>query len=180
MTGNGADAARADPGSRPPRGLKKLRHAALVRSEAGVQWFERRFGRHPLVQAGRATMRVEKESGGGLLAGAIAFRFFCFVVPFSFVIVFGLGLASNAAGQDPTQLARKSGITGLAASAVQAGANASTTTQWVTLAVACWALFSASTSFVKALWVAHALIWRMPLRRRRHPALSGLAFILAV
>ena len=108
---------------------------------------------------------VEHESsiGGALLAGAVAFRFFIFVVPYVFVLTFGFGLGAQAAGQDPADLARRTGVVGLAANAINASSDASTFTKIVTLGVATYALISASRTMVKALIIVHALTWRVPL-----------------
>ena len=43
----------------------------------------------------------DAQTGGGVLAAALAFRLFMFLVPYAFVMVTGFGLASSAAGQDP-------------------------------------------------------------------------------
>jgi len=56
--------------------------------------------------------------GGGILAGALAFRIFLFMVPYVYVVFTVLGAASHATSQDPAQLARNTGITGVLASAV--------------------------------------------------------------
>src|SRR5580704_18907986 len=60
----------------------------------------------------------DAQSGGGVLAAAVAFRLFMFLVPYAFVMVTGFGLASTGVGQDPKDAARSAGIGGLLASAV--------------------------------------------------------------
>jgi uncharacterized BrkB/YihY/UPF0761 family membrane protein len=131
----------------------------------------------PAVDAALRTLRLQDESGGGLLAGAIAFRFFLFIVPFVFVVVMGLGLGADATGTDLRDVARQAGITGVAAVAVESGATATTGTRWVTFGLAVIALVLGARNFVKAVWVAHALVWRVPLRRPAHATVLGFAFI---
>ena len=60
---------------------------------------------------------------GSVLAAAVAFRIFLFVVPYVFVIVYGFGLTSSAIGSDPRELAREAGVVGLLAASVIAGAD---------------------------------------------------------
>jgi uncharacterized BrkB/YihY/UPF0761 family membrane protein len=120
---------------------------------------------------------LQNESGGGLLAGAIAFRFFLFIVPFVFVLVMGIGLGTDAVGGDIREVARRSGITGVAAVALQSGATASTVVRWTTFLVALVALVTGARNFVRALWVANALLWKAPLQKVAHPTRAGLAFI---
>jgi uncharacterized BrkB/YihY/UPF0761 family membrane protein len=121
--------------------------------------------------------QLQNESGGGLLAGAIAFRFFLFIVPFVFVLVMGIGLGTDAAGGDIQEVARRSGITGVAAVALQSGATASTVVRWTTFVVSLVALLAGARNFTRALWVANALLWKVPLRKLAHPMRAGLAFI---
>ena len=64
----------------------------------------------------------------------VAFRLFMFLVPYAFVMVTGFGLASTAAGQDPSDAARSAGIGGLLANAV---ASTSTLSLWNRLSPWC-------------------------------------------
>jgi len=121
--------------------------------------------------------QLQNESGGGLLAGALAFRFFLFIVPFVFVLVMGIGLGTDATGGDIQEVARKSGITGVAAVALQSGASASTVVRWTTFLVSLVALVTGARNFTRALWVAHALLWKVPLKKMAHPTRAGFAFI---
>src|SRR4029077_5514550 len=56
-------------------------------------------------------------AGGGVLAGAVAFRGFLFLGPYVFMVVGVLGVGASAADEDPGTVARKSGIGGVAAKA---------------------------------------------------------------
>ena len=47
----------------------------------------------------------DAQTGGGVLAAAVAFRLFMFLVPYAFVMVTGFGLSSTAAGQVPKDAA---------------------------------------------------------------------------
>ena len=125
------------------------------------------------VDAAFRWLQLQIEAGVGLLAGAIAFRFFLFLLPAVFVVVIGLGIGADTLHDDPRDVARSLGMAGLAATAVQSGAASSTTTQWVTFALATVALISGSRNLIRVLVVAHALIWRVPPRKVRH--LTGIS-----
>ena len=60
-----------------------------------------------------------------VLAGAVAFRIFLFLVPYVFVAVVGFGVAAEAVDQDAGDLARQAGIGGLVAKAVGGAADLS-------------------------------------------------------
>jgi len=118
--------------------------------------------RSGVVDAGFEVQELDAGVGGGILAGALAFRIFLFMVPFVYVVFTVLGTASAATSQDPAQLARDIGITGVLASAVVKAQDQSAWTIAVLLAGAAVAMFLTAGSLLKALYVVHWLIWRIP------------------
>ena len=119
-------------------------------------------------------------AGGELLAGAIAFRFFLFIVPCVFVVVFGLGLGADAAGANVQDMARRAGIAGIAATAIQSGAPASDLTRWFTFAAAVFAMILGARHLLRALRVAHALIWRVRPQKLRHQITASLVLVVGL
>jgi uncharacterized BrkB/YihY/UPF0761 family membrane protein len=118
--------------------------------------------RSSVVDAGFQVQQLDARVGGGILAGALAFRIFLFMVPFVYVVFTVLGAASPASSQDPAQLARSIGITGVLASAVVQTQDQSAWAQAALVAGAIVALFLTAGSLLKALYVVHWLIWRVP------------------
>jgi uncharacterized BrkB/YihY/UPF0761 family membrane protein len=108
----------------------------------------------------------DAQSGGGVLAAAVAFRLFMFLVPYAFVMCTGFGLASTAAGQDPGDAARSAGITGLLASAVASTSTLSLANRLVALVLGGFALILTSRSLIRVLWIVHRLIWRVQATRK--------------
>jgi uncharacterized BrkB/YihY/UPF0761 family membrane protein len=98
-------------------------------------------------------------AGGGVLAGAVAFRVFLFMVPYVFVLVCVFGLGASASDEDPGTLARQSGIGGLAAKALSGVGDLSVGERIVALVVAGSALLLATRALLKVLRIVHALIW---------------------
>lgn len=115
-----------------------------------------------MVDAGFQVQELDARVGGGILAGALAFRIFLFMVPFVYLVFTVLGAASGATSQDPTQLARNIGITGVLASTMVKAQDQSAWTLTVLVAGAAVALFLTAGSLLKALYVVHWLIWRIP------------------
>ena len=107
----------------------------------------------------------DAQSGGGVLAAAVAFRLFMFLVPYAFVMCTGFGLASTAAGQDPGDAARSAGIGGLLASAVTSTSTLSLVNRLVALVLGGFALALTARSLVRVLWIVHRLIWRVATDR---------------
>jgi len=137
-----------------------------------------------IVAAGYDVQGLDADVGGGILAGAVAFRMFLFMVPFVYVVFTILGLVADTTNQNPADLAKTVGITGVLASAVVSTQDQSAWTQLILVAGATVALFITARSLVKTLFVVNWLIWRTP---RVKPAgqrpillLIGLTVVLSV
>jgi uncharacterized BrkB/YihY/UPF0761 family membrane protein len=115
-----------------------------------------------MVDAGFLVQELDANAGGGILAGALAFRIFLFMVPLVYVVFTVLGAISRAAGQDPGQLARNVGITGILASTVVKVENQSGWAQAALVVGAVVAMLITAGSLMKALYVVHWLIWGIP------------------
>jgi uncharacterized BrkB/YihY/UPF0761 family membrane protein len=114
-----------------------------------------------MVDAGFLVQELDARVGGGILAGALAFRIFLFMVPYVYVVFTVLGAISRALGQDPALLARNAGITGILASAVVKVEQQSAWTQAALVLGAVVTLFITAGGLLKALYVVHWLIWRV-------------------
>ncbi len=164
-------------GRRPSRRLSPS--ALKARAEATRGRLEARRSTNRVLDIAFESVQVLQNSGGPLIAGAIAFRFFVFLVPCVFVFVMGFGLGAHAAGADIHDVARKAGIAGIAATAIESGADASALARWVTFVLALVAAFAGTRNLLKALVMAHALLWDVPPVRIRH-LLRAVAGTVAV
>jgi uncharacterized BrkB/YihY/UPF0761 family membrane protein len=115
--------------------------------------------RSGVVDAGFQLQELDASVGGGILAGALAFRIFLFMVPFVYVVFTVLGAAATS--QDPAQLARTLGITGVLASAVVTVHDQSAWAQALLVLGAAGAMFITAGSLLKTLYVVHWLVWRV-------------------
>jgi uncharacterized BrkB/YihY/UPF0761 family membrane protein len=138
-----------------------------VRVQTELQTRRQRSG---MVDAGFLVQELDTRVGGGILAGALAFRIFLFMVPVVYVLFTVLGLTSRALGHDPAQLAKDAGITGVLASTVVKVSDQSTWTLVTLILGAVVTMFITAGGLLKALYVVHWLVWRVP---RVRPA--GLA-----
>jgi len=168
--------------SAPGRAAGRIRRFAgrrrqwLTSEQARLQQeLQDRRQRSGMVDAGFLVQELDARVGGGILAGALAFRIFLFMVPVVYVIFTALGVASRALGHDPAQLAKGAGITGILAGTVVKVADQSTWTLITLILGAVVTMFITAGSLLKALYVVHWLIWRVP---RVMP--TGLAPRLAV
>jgi hypothetical protein len=109
---------------------------------------------------GLAFSLFERDSsiGGGLLAGALAYRLFVLLLPSALLLVSGFGLYAGIADQSPSQIAREAGLHGLIAS--QVAASSSSHNRWIIFVLMIPAVLYALVKLYRALAVVHALAWR--------------------
>lgn len=129
--------------------------------------------RIPALAAGLQGVRSDRALGGSLLAGAMSFRLFLWLVPAALILVGGFGLASNAGTTDASGLAE--GV-GLSAYIVDSIAESSTGGSVVAVLVGAVALWWGGIGAYKALRTIHQLAWRLPVEPGRAAWKGGLWF----
>lgn len=155
-----------------PSKLERLRKAAQ-RIRADLE--ARRAGSASIDTAFEAVKR-DAQSGGGVLAAAVAFRLFMFLVPYALVMITGFGLASTGVGQDPKDAARAAGISGLLASAVGSESSLSLLNRILVLVLGGVALALTARSLVGVLWIVDRLIWGVQPKRKPTPWAALILF----
>ena len=119
----------------------------------------------------------DTEAGGSVLAAALGFRVFLFLVPYVCFLLIVAGYVSDIFHRDATQLFSGRGIAALTASGI------TTTQDWgrgarlSALVVVAYALFLSARSFLKVLRIVHMLIWRATPSRLRHPTRATFVFM---
>jgi membrane protein len=164
--GTGAEPEAEAPAEPRPRRFASLRRR-IRRSEAHIEakYDEARAHRAestPIDVAFRV-IEADRRYAGGLIAGGMAFKIFVVLVPFAFVIVAAFGFVGEAVDADePVQLARELGMTGLVASAINSSIGSSTAERVLTLLVALYALLYTTWNLVRATRAVHGLAWDAP------------------
>jgi uncharacterized BrkB/YihY/UPF0761 family membrane protein len=118
--------------------------------------------------------------GGGILAGAVAFRIFLFLVPYVFVFVIGLGALATTAHESARTVARTTGVAGIAAQAMVTSSKTALHTQIISLLIGVFALVVAARTALKTMRIVHALVWGVPLVARRTSMVAALGLIVIV
>lgn len=116
-------------------------------------------------------------AGGAVIAGALAFRIFLFLVPYIFVFVVGVGYAADAAKEDPGRLARDSGIGGLVAKAVSGAAKLSGFERATAFTVGAFALFFGARSLLKVLRLSYGMVWNVRPSKAKKTMVPTLVLI---
>jgi membrane protein len=167
----------AEAASRMAR-LRAQQARVLTRLEGMRAGLEQRRPRSQMIDSAFRAFEHDVAAGGGVLAGAVAFRVFLFLVPYSFVVVVGLGFGADAKHHDAGDLARAAGIGGLAAKAMASVGDLSTTQRIISLVVATFALLLATRALLKVLRIVHALIWQT--RAGKLPKTNRAALVLVL
>ena len=131
------------------------------------------------VDIGFRAYEHDTSAGGAVIAGAVAFRMFLFIVPYVFVVVVGIGVAADAAEEDAGDLARSAGIGGLVAKAVSGAADLSGFERVSALVIGLFALFLGSRALLKVLRLSYGMIWNVrpsKLKKTMLPALGVVGF----
>jgi uncharacterized BrkB/YihY/UPF0761 family membrane protein len=124
---------------------------------------------------------LDRQTGGSLLAGAIAYRFFLWMLPACLVLIAGLGFASAASPDAPARVVKDLGIISIPAQSINQAAQQSSRARWAALLIGLVLLYVATNGLIRALWAAHALIWRRPgTRIVRRPRLIGLFLVVCL
>jgi uncharacterized BrkB/YihY/UPF0761 family membrane protein len=98
--------------------------------------------------------------GGGIMAGSLAYRLFISLLPFSLVVIGGIGIGADAVSESPASAARSLGLRGLVSSSVAEAAQASS--RWYAIAIGIPILLWATRGLLRAVVVVHRLVWSEP------------------
>jgi uncharacterized BrkB/YihY/UPF0761 family membrane protein len=124
----------------------------------------------------REVLETERELGGGLIAGGVAFRVFLWLVPFGLVVAALLSFWSEHDQEGLADASREFGISAAATSAaievLQAGDRNAAVVLLVGLVTLAWFTIGA----VRALVLAHALAWQLTPPRINRPLRAILLF----
>src|SRR5206468_4519631 len=97
------------------------------------------------------------EVGGGIIAGALAYRLFIWLLPLALVVVAGLGIAADARSESPEEAAKSLGVQGLISSSISNAADSPN--RWYAILIGVPVLVWATRSVLRVLIGAHRLRW---------------------
>jgi uncharacterized BrkB/YihY/UPF0761 family membrane protein len=116
--------------------------------------------------------------GGEIIAGALAYRIFIWLLPLALVAVAGLGLAADAASESTRATVRSLGITGLVSNSVATAAQGHA--RWYALLVGIPLLVYVTRSLLRALIVTHRVLWGDARAAAPRPTLGATLRLLGL
>jgi uncharacterized BrkB/YihY/UPF0761 family membrane protein len=163
-----------DPSSPAPRTRRERLRSALEHGRA-------------LVYAKRETSTTfsvafdafghDTEAGGPVLAAALGFRVFLFMVPYVAFFVIVAGYVADVFDRTPREMFHGSGIAALTAKSITTGNDLSAGARLTALVFVTYALFISARSFVKVLRIVHTLVWSVAPSRLLYPTRATFIFI---
>jgi uncharacterized BrkB/YihY/UPF0761 family membrane protein len=149
--------------------------ARMVRLEERAQ-AER--GRRGWVDAIFEVVDRDTEVAGGIIAGALAYRLFIWLLPAGLVFVGGLGAVAGASSDTPKGLAAKLGIGGIVSSSLRSASKSPSA--WYALIIGVPILLFATRSVLRVLIGTHRLAWGDVREGAPKPGLVDAAKLLCV
>jgi uncharacterized BrkB/YihY/UPF0761 family membrane protein len=176
-----------EPDATPPGRIQRARvKAAELRAQVNERAL--RLEREvPAAEAAHQAYDRDREVGGEIMAGAIAFRAFLYLLPLVVVYVIVLGFVADVSSTE--QVTKVMGIGGIAADSVTESVRVSSGSRFIALGIALFALYFTAIALARALRIAHALAWEdtiAPMKRTWRAALIvvgasiGLSAALAI
>jgi uncharacterized BrkB/YihY/UPF0761 family membrane protein len=148
-----------------------------LRVEAARARLESTRSRSRSVDATLAALERDRERAGRLLARALAYQLFLWLLPFTLVLVAGLGFLSSAHQSAPKDLAAHLGIVGLASQSISRAAADAEHARFVVLVVGVPVLYLASVGTITAFRTVSALAWGVPAGPVPRKPLAVLVFL---
>ncbi len=147
-----------------------MRAWSVAFRQQGMETVEHQRRRHESVDAIFDLVDRDSEVAGGIIAGALAYRLFIWLLPLGLVAVAGLGIAADASSESPEQAAGNLGLLGLVTSSIASAAKSSN--RYYALAIGIPILIYVTRSVLRVLIGAHRLVWRDLRSAVRKPGLS--------
>ena len=130
--------------------------------------------------AALAAFERDQRRGGGLLAGALAFRLFAALLPLALLVAVALGYAATLDEDGADAAADAVGIRRALLDSFAESAALSSGTRWTVVLAGIAALMWSATSAARAIRAAHVLAWEGGVGRFSRPVAAGAVLILAV
>ena len=155
--------------------------ARLRAAQRRAQWrIEASRETTPALDAAFVAQGRDRDVGGNLLACAIAYRLFLWLLPLALLLSAALGFAQAEGSGEPEEIASDVGLARSITAVVADAAQQAERSRWVILALALFGIYSAGGGGAKTMVAVHRFAWNMTLERFKGGAKASLAFTLGV
>jgi hypothetical protein len=148
------------------RRIRERREQLEAMLASGQARLERARSRSLVVDTAVGVVQRERPVAVGILAGSLAFRLFALMIPFTYVLVAGLGFAAQASAEEARpRFGDRLGEVLVAS--VAAASSTSDRGRWLALILGGAATLWAAAAVLEVLRWVHLLAWRLPPTRSR-------------
>jgi uncharacterized BrkB/YihY/UPF0761 family membrane protein len=147
------------------------------------QWRERAMDtladateRIPIIGSIVAAGQRERATGGGLLAGGVAYRVFFWIVPLGLAAGTAVSLLGVTTPSSLEDAARSRGIAGVVASAELQAMTENQSARWYLLMLGVGLTIWFGIGVVRSLTIVYALAWEEKIPKLRRPLFAGAFF----
>ena len=155
--------------SRPRERVERMRDRAMELAP-----------RAPGYEQALGAFNRDRRNGGGLLAGALAFRLFGALLPLALLLSLVLGYATTLDSDTPRRAGDATGIGPALLESVAESSKLSAGTRWPVAIFAVFALLWSATSAARAIRAVHSLAWDGGVERLRRPVQAALVLLAAM
>jgi uncharacterized BrkB/YihY/UPF0761 family membrane protein len=148
-----------EPGPPEPGRVARARHSAEELGQRARQGFERARDQHVSVRLAVEAFEHDRARAGGLLAGGLAYRVFLWQIPLSLFLVSAFGLVTQLAEREPSDLARRVGMTAALAGAIARAVSASDAARWWLLILGAFLMLWAGRGVYRGIRLVSELAW---------------------
>jgi len=146
--------------------MRERREQLEAMLATGQARLERARSRSMLVDTAVGVIQRERPVAVGILAASLAFRLFALMIPFTYVLVAGLGFAAQASAEQ-AQPRVGDRLGDLLVASVAAATRTSDRGRWLALIIGGFATLLAAAAVLEVLRWVHLLAWRLPPARAR-------------
>ena len=160
--------------------LARLRSRLTQAAHRAKTTVEAARTRSRLVDGALLTYERDRRAAGNVLAGAVAFRLFAYMLPLVLGVVTLVGILRGLDESSPATVGEELGMSSYVIHSVETAAEQSHKALWVLVPLALWAIYTGGLGVVKVLRAVHAIAWGQPIERvRRGPAAAAATFGIA-
>jgi uncharacterized BrkB/YihY/UPF0761 family membrane protein len=172
---SGSDTARQR--SRRER-LQQRQQELQARMDRLAERAQEERGRRGWLDATFEMVDRDLEVGGGIIAGALAYRLFIWLLPAGLVFVGGIGVVADALSDTPKHIGSNLGIGSIVSSSLQSASKSHS--PWYALIIGIPILLYATRSVLRVLIGTHRLAWGDVRGARPKPTFVDAAKLLGI
>lgn len=148
-----------EPARPEPGRVARARQSAEELERRARDQYTRAQEQHASVRLAAQAFESDRARAGGLLAGGLAYRVFLWLIPLALFLVSAFGLATQLADEQPSDLARRAGMTAALAGTIARAVSASTSARWWLLILGAFLTVWAGRGVYRGIRLVSELAW---------------------